>query len=129
MRVAFVIDVLLHEMIHQWQQEVSGETDEHYHGHGPAFRDKANEIGRRLGLPPVRTCKKRGEDADLPSCSQWPHNVRPDAYYGGAHVPTTRDGARTVRLPVDLELAVSVLREHFDAGELAARLLAEERRA
>src|SRR5829696_8026828 len=75
-RFLFVADVLLHEMIHQWQQEVSGETDEAWHGHGPAFRDKANEIGARLGLGIVRTSKKRGKDADLPSCSYWPHVVR-----------------------------------------------------
>jgi len=82
-----VADVLLHEMVHQWQQEVSGDRDTEYHGHGPAFRDRANVIGAVLGLPTVRTCKARGKDADRPSCSQWPHNVRPGDFYGGAYIP------------------------------------------
>ena len=77
----FVEDILLHEMLHQWAQEITGELDDDYHGHGPAFRDKANEIGDQLGFPPVRTCKRRGPDAELPSCSQWPFNVRPAGYY------------------------------------------------
>jgi hypothetical protein len=59
-----------------------------YHGHGPTFRDKANEISARLGLGRVRTNKKRGKDEHLPSCSHWPHNVRDaKAYYLGAYVP------------------------------------------
>ena len=79
-RFEFVRDVLLHEMIHQWQHETD-RSEPSYSGHGPHFRDKCNEIGSELALPRVRTCKKRGKDADLPSCSQWPHNVRPSGYY------------------------------------------------
>ncbi len=86
-RFLFVADVLLHEMIHQWQQEIVGNSEPHYHGHGPIFRDKCNEIGERLGLPRVRTSKMRGRDADLPSCSHWPHEVRPDEFYQGAYRP------------------------------------------
>ncbi|MBA3442159.1 MAG: hypothetical protein H0T92_20050, partial [Pyrinomonadaceae bacterium] len=85
-RSLFTDDVLLHEMIHQWQREVVGNPEGAYHGHGPLFRDKANEIGARLGLPRVRTMKDRAKkDKGLPSCSQWPHNVRPDEYYQGAY--------------------------------------------
>jgi len=124
-RFLFVADVLLHEMIHQWQQEVSGETDEAWHGHGPAFRDKANEIGARLGLGIVRTSKKRGKDADLPSCSYWPHVVRPEDYYLGAYVPTSGDRPRTVTVPTDLERAVPILQKHFDVEELCRRLLGD----
>lgn len=93
-RARFVADVLLHEMIHQWQLEVLGEGEDGYHGHGPLFRDRANLIGQQLGLPPVRTSKARGPDKALPSCAQWPHNVRPDEYYLGAYirdVPTDGD--------------------------------------
>ncbi len=85
-RFLFVADVALHETIHLWQDEVQGDLEPAYHGHGPLFRDKCNEIGEKLGLPPVRTCKKRGKDAELPSCSHFPHNVRPDDYYQGAYV-------------------------------------------
>ncbi|WP_044884564.1 MULTISPECIES: SprT-like domain-containing protein [Frankia] len=90
-RRRFVADVLLHESIHQWQHEVAGRTDRGYHGHGPAFRDRANEIGAALGLPPVRTAKRRGPDADLPSCAQWPHCVRPVDHYAGSYVPASGD--------------------------------------
>jgi hypothetical protein len=94
-RFRFVGDVLLHETIHQWQQEVTGETEKGSHGHGKTFRDMANEIGAKLGLTRVRTSKKRGKDEDLPSCAQWPHNVRPPEYYLGAYVPP--EGLSTVR--------------------------------
>ena len=78
----FSLDVLLHEMIHQWQQEVTSNPEKGYHGHGPDFRDKCNEIGAVLELPPVRNCKRRGKDAELPSCSEWPHCVRASGYAG-----------------------------------------------
>jgi hypothetical protein len=85
-RFLFVADVALHETIHLWQDEIEGDLEDSYHGHGPLFRDKCNEIGEKLGLSPVRTCKKRGKDAELPSCSHFPHNVRPAGYYQGAYV-------------------------------------------
>jgi hypothetical protein len=123
-RFLFVADVLLHEMIHQWQQEVSGDTDVGYHGHGPAFRDKANEIGRRLGLGPVRTCKARGKDKDLPSCSQWPHNVRASDYYLGAYVPTSGDKAGTLQVPPEIHAFAKMGAARFDPDELC-RLIRE----
>lgn len=83
-RALFVDDILLHEMVHQWQQEIIGNPESSYSGHGVIFRDKCREIGEKLGLQPVRTCKARGKDKDLPSCSQWPHCVRPKGYYKGA---------------------------------------------
>jgi hypothetical protein len=84
-RRLFVDDVLLHEMVHQWQFEVLGDPEPAYQGHGPLFRDVANRIGAVLGLSPVRDCKRRGSDKHLPSCSQWPHNVRPKGFYLGAY--------------------------------------------
>jgi predicted SprT family Zn-dependent metalloprotease len=93
----FVQDVLLHEMIHQWQQEVTGEREDQYFGHGPTFRDKANEIGAVLGLGRVRGSKKRGPDADRPNCCRWPHCVRgyPDAKR--VNKPLEERAARMVR--------------------------------
>ncbi len=35
----------------------------------------------------LRSMKKRGKDKDLPSCAQWPLNVRPRDYYLGAYKP------------------------------------------
>lgn len=41
-RFLFVADVLLHETVHQYHQEVTGEAEDSYKGHGPAFRDSCN---------------------------------------------------------------------------------------
>jgi hypothetical protein len=86
-RMRFVLDVLLHETLHQHAMEVSRRLDEGYHGHGPAFRDNANRIGALLGLEPVRTSKARGKDRKLESCAHWPHCVRPKDFYLGALCP------------------------------------------
>jgi hypothetical protein len=83
-RIRLVADVLLHETIHQFHDEITGQTERSYHGHGPAFRDECNRIGALLKLPPVRTAKARGKDRGLPSCAHWPMNVRPADYYLGA---------------------------------------------
>jgi SprT-like family len=83
-RFLFVADVLLHEMIHQWQDEIIKERDRWQGGHGATFRNKCNQIGEVLGLKKVRTEKRRGKDQDLESCAQWPHNVRDSEYYRGA---------------------------------------------
>ncbi len=131
-RTLFVDDVLLHEMIHQWQQEISGKTDEGYHGHGPAFRNMANVIGARLGLGRVRTSKERGEDKDLPSCSYWPHIVRPKDpdYYQGAYVPASGSGHKTVPLPIaDIGDAVAILLQHYDPHDLCQRLLSRDKKS
>ena len=83
----FVQDVLLHETIHQYQLEILQVPERSYDGHGPLFRDTANTIGAHLGLPPVRASKVRARERTLPSCAQWPHNVRPADYYCGAIQP------------------------------------------
>jgi hypothetical protein len=85
-RFLFVADVLLHECIHQYQHEILGiEKTSSYISHGPTFRDKCNEIGDKLGLARVRASQTKGKDKDLPSCSYWPHCVRPPEYYQGAY--------------------------------------------
>ncbi len=115
----FLEDVLLHEMIHQWQFEITGEHDGSYSGHGPAFSAKANEIGARLGLPAVgRTCKKRDHaDKGLESPSQWPHDVRSDAYYLGAYVHPSRDKPEEDR-SAKCEAAACRLASRFSVEEI-----------
>src|SRR5215217_3305901 len=99
----FTDEVLLHEMIHQWQVEVHGTVPtefEHYGGHGDTFSSKANEIGARLGLPPVRLRNKKSHSrktAHLPNPSQWPHNVYDPSHYLGAYVPASQDGDARLR--------------------------------
>ena len=82
-----VFDLLLHEMVHQYVYEVLGKSESSYSGHGPAFKEECNRIGEIIGLPPVRDCKRRGRYAELPSCKEWPFNVRPDGYYKGVYRP------------------------------------------
>ncbi len=44
--------VLLHEMIHAWNR-LRGIDEDEYDGHGPAFAEECNRIGKRLRLPTV----------------------------------------------------------------------------
>jgi len=91
-RLRFAADVLLHETIHQYHQEITGKTEASYHGHGPAFTATANAIGARLGLPEV-VARNRG-GSSLAKATQWPHCVRDPAYYLGAYrVPSTTDAS------------------------------------
>lgn len=94
-RLRFVADVVSHEMVHQWAMEIDGRTESSYHGHGPAFAERANEISRAWDLPTV--VAKRRSGGTEPRAAQWPHNVRPADYYSGAYLPpvsTSRDTDR-----------------------------------
>lgn len=109
----FTEQVLLHEMIHQWQHEVAGTPPVEHHnygGHGATFSAKANEIGGRLGFPPVRLRNKKShsrDTADLPNPGEWPHNVCPQEYYLGAYVPVSPDAEAKLREHLSI-----VLRRH-----------------
>jgi len=67
----FMDQVLLHEMIHQWQVEVN-HTDpgefRNYGGHGSTFSGKANEIGATLELPPSAYATRRATPERRPTC-------------------------------------------------------------
>jgi hypothetical protein len=120
----FLEDVLLHEMVHQYHREVTGNTDDGYRGHGPAFSAKVNEVGAKLGLPAVgRTRMKRDtEDKGLPEPQHWPHNVRPDSFYLGAHVPSRADKPPGMFVPFDIQDAIPVLLKNWDVDELLEQL-------
>ena len=86
-RNRFLFDVLLHEVVHQYQIEILGQSEDSFHGHGPVFRDECNRISAIMGITAqVRSCKKRGKDKDLSSCAHWPWCVRPSDYYMGAWI-------------------------------------------
>jgi hypothetical protein len=85
-RRRFVEDVGLHESVHLFCAEVLGSLEASYKGHGPVFAGECNRIGALLGLAAVRPAKCRGRNRDMPSCAQWPHNVRPPGYYLGADI-------------------------------------------
>jgi hypothetical protein len=121
-RFLFVADVLLHETIHQYHQEVTGETEESYKGHGPNFRDTCNEIGEHLRLLPVRVAKARGPEKDLPSCAYWPHCVRPAGYYKGAFV-TSEDQDRASDIDAEDETDRSAAQANLEK-ERSATLIA-----
>lgn len=121
----FAIDVLLHEMVHAYQSEVDGQTEDGYRGHGPRFAAKCNEIGAKLGLPDVGVKKRKG----LPDCAQWPICVRPGGYYPSP--PATKRPTRTRPTPeseqadgnvdsrshVDAETFRRAVKQAFEAGE------------
>jgi hypothetical protein len=128
-RFRVVADVLLHEFVHQYNQEVLNQPEDVYSGHGPKFRDVCNQIGAKLGLPRVREGKARGKDKDLPTSKCWPHCVRPDDYYLGALVSSAMDVAPATKLTISLasaEKAAGAIIKATDADfarELAKALL------
>ena len=121
-RLRFVEDVLLHESVHQDRDERLHTPENSYKGHGPVFAGECNRIGEALGLRPVRPAKARGPHKDLPSCAEWPHNVRPREYYLGALADVepkavkedeVEDESLTWPCPKDHHEAVPELIAHF----------------
>lgn len=101
------LDVLLHEMVHAYMQEIAGDLEAGYAGHGPLWTEQCNRIGALLGLPPVFT-KGRGG----PNSAQWPLCVRPLDYYGkvkGAPKPKAKVTRKTAkRVPNDRDTGESI---------------------
>ncbi len=87
----FMLDVLLHEMVHAWMHEVEDAHESGYRGHGPLFASVCNRIGAKLGLPEVGV---KGRDG-LPDCSYWPMNVRPEGYYPEPFTAAKRESGST----------------------------------
>lgn len=85
-RMRFVLDVLMHEMLHQWQHEMTAHLEDERDqsaGHDTKFRDHCNRIGADVGLAPVRAKRRaKCKDADFKYCAHWPHVVRPPGFYG-----------------------------------------------
>jgi hypothetical protein len=48
--VMLFVSVLLHEMAHQYQIEILGQSEDSFHGHGPVFRDECNRIAAIMGI-------------------------------------------------------------------------------
>ena len=82
----FMLDVLLHELVHAWQHEIGGDLEDSYRGHGPKFAERCNLIGAELGLPKVGV---KGRDGK-PDCKSWPMCVRPAGYYPEEYVAPKR---------------------------------------
>ena len=79
----FVRDIVLHEVVHQWQHEVLANPESAYHGHGPRFCAECNRIGEELGLPAVIVRRRGQKGSGQPLCSEWPYSVRPEGFYLG----------------------------------------------
>jgi len=83
-RERYIADVLLHEMVHQYQCEVLGIRRTRIDGrwsspqHGRTFCARANFIGKLLQLTRV-TANRR------PTGTAWPHTIRPSWYYQDAY--------------------------------------------
>ena len=79
-RLLFILDVLLHEQIHQFLFEIKEDYSKAHKRHGGNYPVIANQIGDQLGLPHV--FERTRKDKSLPIASQWPMCVRPAGYYG-----------------------------------------------
>ncbi len=75
----FIVDVVMHEMVHAACHYFDHDGEPGYRGHGPKFAARCNAIGEVLGLAKVAA---KGKRAGKPDCAQWPLNVRPMGYYG-----------------------------------------------
>jgi hypothetical protein len=127
-RFLFVADVLLHETLHQYHQEITGHTEESYKGHGTRFRETCNEIGEKLSLKPARVAKARGSEKHLPSCAQWPHCVRPKNYYQGAYVEACgkKTAADFDKEIIDKRAALRALLENERSGSVVTLIEAAQ---
>ena len=77
-----VIDLFLRLSVQQFVIEHLGADERRYYGCGPRFHAEVNRIGISMKLPPVIFDREGEADAKKPICKGWPHNVRPDGYYG-----------------------------------------------
>lgn len=134
----FVLDVVLHEMVHTACAHLDGDSELGYKGHGPKFAARCNAIGALLGLAEV-SAKGRG---GKPDCAQWPLNVRPLGFYGEndpraaktkspGQNDETKEGskeqvtARAARLEHAIDQAIRLI----DAGDVAtARTILQDTR-
>ncbi len=105
----FAEDVVLHELIHVWQYEVVHDREPGYRGHGPGFATKCNEIGEKLGLPPVYA-RPRGKNAGKPDCKHWPHNVRPAGYYGDDTAEDKAKPDKPKKVTINVEACLDAIR-------------------
>jgi len=81
------LDVALHEVVHQYCNEILGKPEKAEKGHGLTFAKECTRIGTLMGLPAVGPARKSRNRDNLPSCAFWPSDVRPSDYYLGAYRP------------------------------------------
>lgn len=108
----FIHDVLLHQMVHQYLDEVVGLDASLVHLHTAAYVTKCNEIGWKMGLEPVGLPYPPKNGPQLPSAMYWPQVVRPYAYYEGAYEPRKKK-----------EDSLDSLVKQFDALSLKKKIL------
>lgn len=117
----FIRDILLHELIHQWQFESAGDAERSYHGHGRLFCQQCNRIGEDLGLAEVVVRRRGRKHADRPLCSQWPHCVRPPGFYlGDVEEPEQQSSNRERRIHYpDYFILLEAILGYIQAGRVA----------
>jgi hypothetical protein len=76
-RLRWLSDLVLHEMVHLWLNQIEHPGQHEHQGHGAAFTSECNRIGTVLGLPLVKSRRRRNDPPSLPISGQWPQNVRP----------------------------------------------------
>lgn len=77
-----VEDLFLRLTVQQNVLEGMHADEGRYYGCGPLYHREVNRVGPSLGLRPVIFDRRGPEDAEEPICKGWPHNVRPEGYYG-----------------------------------------------
>jgi hypothetical protein len=84
-RLRWLSDVVLHEMVHLWLNQIEHPDRHDHQGHGKPFCAECNRIGAMVSppFPNVVPRRRKGDASSLPIGAQWPHNVRP----GGEHGP------------------------------------------
>jgi hypothetical protein len=90
----FVRDVLLHQMVHQYLDEILGLDPKLVQLHTGVFITKCNEIGEKLNLVSVGPPNQPKSGPKLPSAIYWPNIVRPYGYYGGEYEPRKKSKDR-----------------------------------
>jgi hypothetical protein len=82
-RLRWLSDLVLHEMIHLWLNQIEDPRRDEHQGHGAPYTAECNRIGGMLGLDPVVSRRRKTDGARVGISSDWPQNVRP----GGPHGP------------------------------------------
>jgi hypothetical protein len=116
-RLVWLQDLVLHEMVHL-AMEQRGVREDGYKGHGPVFTSECNRIGAMLGLPNVRSKRRKGQGEEVLISSQWPFCAWP----GGEH-RCKRYGQlwEFVDAPEEAEDRFSILWEAYGAASLLDR--------
>jgi hypothetical protein len=128
----FVLDVLLHEMVHHHGMVIEQITEDGYESHGPRFTWHANRITPLMGLSERVVARRRGaRDRGVPTSAYWPFCLRSEGYYEGdvsLDIPTSRLSRTTPKLRQSQPPIIIRARNNEEAIlRMVLRMLEQER--